>query len=145
MANEKDVREERDRLDELMVRLAQGRLAVGAATMLAPGLVVKVMGLGNGKDPGRDVVARMLASREIALGAGYLLSKGQGRKLWARLGVVVDSFDAVAGLKSRGAKGAAGPGGEPRRVPLWAAAGFTLIAATGSAIGAAKVAKDLRG
>ena len=136
MANEKDVQQEGDRVDDLMVRLAQGRLAVGAATMLAPGLVVKVMGLGNGNDPGRDVVARMLASREIALGAGYLLSRGQGRKLWARLGLVVDSFDALAGLKSRGGD---------EKVPLWAAAGFTLIAATGSAIGAAKVAKDLRG
>lgn len=116
--------------------MAQGRLAVGAVTLLAPGLVVKVMGLGNGRDPGRDVVARMLASREIALGAGYLLSKGPSRKLWVRLGLVVDSFDALAGLKSRG--------GKEDKVPLWAAAGFTLIAATGSAIGAAKAAKDLR-
>jgi hypothetical protein len=136
VAIEKDVQEERDRVDELMVRMAQGRLAVGAVTLLAPGLVVKVMGLGNGRDPGRDVVARMLASREIALGAGYLLSKGPSRKLWVRLGLVVDSFDALAGLKSRG--------GKEDKVPLWAAAGFTLIAATGSAIGAAKAAKDLR-
>jgi len=120
-----------------MVRIAQARLAVGAATMVAPGLVVKVMGLGDGRDPGRDVVARMLASREIALGAGYLLSKGPSRRLWARLGLVVDSFDVLAGLKSRSGKGG--------KVPLWAATGFTMIAATGSAIGLAKVTKDLKG
>ena len=136
MAIEKDVQEERDRVDELMVRMAQGRLVIGTATMLVPGLVVKVMGFGNGTDPGRDVVARMLASREIALGAGYLLSKGPSRKLWARLGLVVDSFDAIAGLKSRSTKGA--------KVPLWAAAGFTAIAAGASMVGAAKVAKDIR-
>src|SRR5690242_6507361 len=104
VAIEKDVQEERDRVDELMVRIAQGRVVIGAATLLAPGLVVKVMGMGNGRDPGRDVVARMLASREIALGAGYLLSKGPSRKLWARLGLVVDSVDALAGLKSRSGK-----------------------------------------
>ncbi|WP_329519367.1 hypothetical protein [Spirillospora sp. NBC_01491] len=73
----------------------------------------------------------MFAAREIALGAGYLLSKGSGRKLWARLGLVVDSLDTVNGLRSR-------PG-----LPLWVAAGAVGVSGGTAAIGAAKVARDI--
>lgn len=117
-----------------MLQVARGRVALGAVALLAPGLAARVMGAGGGKDAGRDLVTRIFASREIALGAGYLLSDGRGRTLWARLGVAVDSLDAVSGLKSRKAG-----------VPLWASAGFSAIAAGAVGLGAAKVAKDLIG
>ncbi|MCW2942381.1 MAG: hypothetical protein JWN00_5366 [Actinomycetia bacterium] len=124
VADVKDVQKE-SRVDELMTRMAYGRVALGAAAFLAPALTVKLMGLGTGN----ELVTRIFASREIALGAGYLLSKDAGRQTWARLGVVVDSLDTVAGIKSRKAG-----------VPLWAAAGFSAVAAGAASIGAAKVA-----
>jgi hypothetical protein len=134
-----DVNEEqrRDRVDDLMVQLAYGRLALGVTAFLAPGLTARVMAAGTGTDPGRDLMTRIFASREIALGAGYLLSRGQGRTIWARLGLAVDALDVVAGVKSRK------PRGDVEGVPLWAAGTFSAIAAGAAGLGAAKVAKDL--
>lgn len=114
-----------------MVQLARGRLALGTAALVAPGLTVKLMGLGRGSDPGRDFVTRMFAAREIALGAGYLCSREPGRKTWARFGLMVDSLDMVSGLRSR------------KTLPLWAIVGASTVAAGAAAVGAAKVARDL--
>ncbi|HEX2313948.1 MAG TPA: hypothetical protein VHJ17_09450, partial [Thermomonospora sp.] len=109
-----DVNEEHeaDRVDGLMVQMARARVAIGVAAFLAPGVAARVMTGTGGPDASRDLVTRIFASREIALGAGYLLSGGRGRATWARLGVAVDALDAVAGLKSRRGRG----GG--RGVPL---------------------------
>ncbi|MQY04276.1 hypothetical protein ACRB68_23270 [Actinomadura sp. RB68] len=114
-----------------MIGVARGRVAIGVAAFALPGLTVKLMGMGGGSDAGRDYVTRMFAAREIALGAGYLLSKGPNRRLWARLGLVVDSLDTVNGLKSRG------------RLPLWVTAGAVGVAGGTAAVGAAKVGRDL--
>ncbi len=94
-----------------MTNLARGRVALGLAALAAPKLTVKLMGLGGAADPGRDLVVRMFAAREIALGAGYLLADDSARRVWARLGLAVDSLDVVSGLKTRGA------------LPLWVTAG----------------------
>ncbi|MCP2337104.1 hypothetical protein [Actinomadura rupiterrae] len=120
-----------ERLDAVMLNVARARIAVGVAAFAAPRLTVKAMGLGGHADAGRDYVTRMFAARELALGAGYLLSRGPARKTWARLGLVVDGLDTVNGLRSR-------PG-----LPLWVAAGATGIAAGATALGAAKVTRDL--
>ncbi|MFG2085833.1 MULTISPECIES: hypothetical protein [unclassified Spirillospora] len=124
----------RDRLDGMMTNLARGRIALGLAAFAAPKLTVKAMGMGGGADPGRDYMVRMFAAREIALGAGYLLSgDDSGRRLWARLGLAVDSLDLVSGVKTR-------PG-----LPLWATAGAVGVAGGAAALGAAKVARDITG
>lgn len=115
----------------MMTNLARGRVAIGLAAFAAPKLAVKLMGLGSAADPGRDYVARMFAAREIALGAGYLLSDDHGRRLWARLGLAVDSLDVLSGLKTRGA------------LPLWVTAGAVGIAGAAAGIGTAKVASDI--
>ncbi|MGI5166977.1 hypothetical protein ACQEU3_21770 [Spirillospora sp. CA-253888] len=121
----------RDRLDDIMLNVARSRVALGAVAFAAPGLTVKVLGMGGAADPGRDYVTRMFAAREIALGAGYLLSKGEARRTWARLGLGVDALDTVTGLKTRG------------RLPLWVTAGAIGVAGGTAGLGAAKVAKDL--
>ncbi|MEV4003328.1 hypothetical protein [Actinomadura sp. NPDC049753] len=129
-----DAKEEdgRDRVDEMATSLARGRVALGLAALAAPRLTVKLMGLGGSADPGRDYVARMFAAREIALGAGYLLSgDDSGRRLWARIGLAVDSIDVASGLKTR------------RGMPLWVTAGAVAVAGGAASIGAAKVARDL--
>lgn len=118
----------------MMTNLARGRVALGLAALAAPRLTVKAMGMGGGADPGRDYMVRAFAAREIALGAGYLLSGDEsGRRLWARLGLAVDSLDLASGMKTR-------PG-----LPLWVTAGAVGVAGSAAALGAAKVARDVMG
>jgi len=114
-----------------MTNLARGRVALGVAALAAPRLTVKLMGMGGGADPGRDYVVRMFGAREVAVGAGYLLSDENGRRLWARLGLAVDALDVTSGLKTR------------KALPLWVTAGAVGIAASAVGIGAAKVASDI--
>lgn len=121
-----------------MVQLARGRAALGVTAFLAPGMTARILGLGREADAGRDLAIRLFASREIALGVGYLLGKGQARAAWARLGVAVDALDAFAAIKSRRVR--RGPA-----VPAWAAAAFSAVALSATGLGAVKVAKDLAG
>ncbi|MEU8343236.1 hypothetical protein [Actinomadura meyerae] len=130
MADEKEV-DGRDKLDAMATNLARGRVALGVAAFAAPGLTVKLMGMGGGSDPGRDYMVRMFAAREIALGAGYLLSDGPARKLWGRLGLLADSLDVVNGLKTR------------KALPLWVTAGAVGVAGAAAGIGAAKAGTDI--
>jgi hypothetical protein len=118
---------ERAKVDGLLRQLAVARVALGTASLLVPGLAAKSMGLGGGHDGGRDYVTRMFAAREIALGAGYLLTRGATRSTLVRLGLAVDTLDTVSGMKSRGA------------VSLWVTAGGTAVSAGAAAIGAAGV------
>ncbi|MCP9953253.1 MULTISPECIES: hypothetical protein [Actinomadura] len=129
-----DAKEEdgRDKVDEMMTALARGRVALGVAAFAAPRLTVKVAGLSGGADPGRDYMVRMFGAREIAVGAGYLLSgEDSGRRMWARLGLAVDSLDLVSGLKTR------------KGLPIWVTAGTVAVAGGAAAVGAAKVVRDL--
>ncbi|MFI0483905.1 hypothetical protein [Actinomadura sp. 9N215] len=123
-----------ERLDGLMTNLARGRIAVGLAALAVPKLTVRLMGLGSGADAGRDYLVRAFGAREIALGAGYLLSgDDSGRRLWTRLGLAVDTLDVLSAAKTR-------PG-----LPLWVTAGAVGIAGGAAGIGAAKTARDLLG
>ncbi|XNL82879.1 hypothetical protein K8Z49_35740 [Actinomadura madurae] len=116
----------------MMTALARGRVALGVAAFAAPRLTVKVAGLSGGADPGRDYMVRMFGAREIAVGAGYLLSgEDSGRRMWARLGLAVDSLDLVSGLKTR------------KGLPIWVTAGTVAVAGGAAAVGAAKVVRDL--
>ena len=122
----------RDTLDGMMTNLARGRVALGLAALAAPKLTVKALGMGGGADAGRDYMARAFGAREIALGAGYLLSRDDsGRRLFARLGLAVDSLDFMSGMKTR-------PG-----LPLWVTAGALSVSGGAAALGAAKVARDV--
>ena len=121
----------RDVLDDVLLNLARARVAFGAAVFASPRLSVRFMGLGRGTDSGRDYLTRMFAAREIALGVGYLLSDGSGRRTWARLGLLVDSLDVLGAVKAR------------KGVPLWVTAGAVGAAGGYAAVGAAKAAKDL--
>jgi hypothetical protein len=73
----------------------------------------------------------MFAAREIALGAGYLLADDPARRVWARLGLAVDSLDVLSGLQTR------------KALPLWVTAGAVGVAGGAAGIGAAKVASDI--
>jgi hypothetical protein len=125
--------QKRDKVDDLMLQLARGRVALGVTAFALPALTVRLMGMGKGSDPGRDFVTRMFAAREIALGAGYLLSKEPNRKLWARLGLAVDGLDTLNAMRSR------------KGLPLWVSAGATVVTGGCTALGAAKVTRDIVG
>nr|BFE33021.1 hypothetical protein GCM10010200_052720 [Actinomadura rugatobispora] len=114
-----------------MLSLARGRVALGVVAFAAPGLTAKLLGGAKTADGSRDLVTRMFAAREIAVGAGYLLSKDSDRRLWARVGLAIDTLDTVGGLRTR------------KNVPVWASAGVLAAAGGCTALGAAKVAKDI--
>ncbi|MFI0373653.1 hypothetical protein ACH35V_37835 [Actinomadura sp. 1N219] len=123
-----------DKLDGVMTNLARGRIALGLAALAAPKLTVRLMGMGSGADAGRDYLVRAFGAREVALGAGYLLSGDEsGRRLWTRLGLAVDALDTLSAVKTR-------PG-----LPLWVTAGAVGVAGGAAGLGAAKVARDLLG
>ncbi|WP_240808449.1 MULTISPECIES: hypothetical protein [Actinomadura] len=126
--------EGRDRLDGAMKNLARGRIAFGLAALTAPKLTVRLMQMGSGDDAGRDYLVRAFGAREVALGAGYLLSGDEsGRRLWTRLGFGIDVLDTLSAAKTR-------PG-----LPLWVTAATVGIAGGCAGLGAAKVARDLMG
>ena len=87
-----------DQVGDLLCGVAMARLAIGAAAFVAPRLSMKLIGLAGKSDGGRDFVVRLFASREIVLGAGYLASGGDSRRLWTQLGVLADAGDLLASL-----------------------------------------------
>lgn len=72
------------------------RLAVGVLSWLAPNLVTRMFAVDPGANPNAPYIMRLFAVRDAVLALGVLLSDGDARRLWLRLGVVVDSADAAA-------------------------------------------------
>lgn len=77
--------------------LSLGRIAIGATTLASPDLAGKLFRLDNRANPQLPYMARMFASREIALGAVTLLARGRSRRALAAVGIAVDASDAYAG------------------------------------------------
>jgi hypothetical protein len=77
-------------------------------------------------------MARVFGIRAIALGAGYLVSEGEARRLWQRLAFACDISDTIAGA------------GHLRRgdMPPSTALPLTSMTGTYAAIGAARIALD---
>jgi hypothetical protein len=80
--------------------LSLGRIAIGATTLASPELAGKLFRLDTRANPQLPYMARMFASREIALGAVTLMSRGRSRRALAALGVAVDASDAYAGYEA---------------------------------------------
>jgi hypothetical protein len=78
--------------------LSLGRIAIGATTLASPDLAGKLFRLDVGSNPQLPYMARMFASREIALGAITLVSRGKARRALVALGMAVDGSDAYAGF-----------------------------------------------
>ncbi len=115
--------------------LAVGRLVLGAAGRLAPHATARAF---RAEDPGSAELAymtRVFGARAIALGSGYLLSRGEARRTWQRLALGVDVADTIAGV------------GHLRRRDIARPKALALTALTGTyaAIGAARLARDLGG
>ena len=88
--------------------LALGRIAIGATALASPELAGKLFRLDSRANPQLPYMTRMFASREIALGAVTLASRGGTRRALTAVGIAVDSADAYAGYDA-GATGAVSP------------------------------------
>ncbi len=77
--------------------LALGRIAIGAGALTSPDLATKLFRLDGANNKQLPYMIRMFGSREIALGAATLVSKGAARRQLIALGIAVDGADAFAG------------------------------------------------
>ena len=88
---------------DLAVGVAAGRIAIGAVSLLAPGLVGRAM---TGRDEamgGTALFVRMVGARDLGLGLGVLLALDRGAPVrgWLEASAVVDGIDAGACLLAR--------------------------------------------
>ena len=115
--------------------LAVGRLVLGAAGRLAPHATARAFRADDPDSAELAYMTRVFGARAIALGSGYLLSRGEARRTWQRLALGVDVADTIAGV------------GHLRRRDIAAPKALALTALTGAyaAIGAARLARDLAG
>jgi hypothetical protein len=89
------------------------RAFAGVSIWVAPGLTARFFGFKP--DRGQFYVGRLAGSRQVALAAGTLLSDGEARRLWLRLGLICDVLDTAAaaiagGKRDSPPKQAAGTG-----------------------------------
>jgi hypothetical protein len=102
--------------------LAGLRAAIGLGAWLVPRVAGRLFGLDARDNPQSPYLARLFGARDVALGAGAVLSEGEARALWLRTGVACDVADAVAGVAA-GGRGYLGP--------------VSAALVTGTAVGAA--------
>lgn len=116
--------------DRGVAALAVGRLALGAASVLAPRQVVKSFGMKP--EPALVYLTQVFGARAMALGSSWLLLRGEQRDLVQRIALAVDTSDTLAGLS------AFRQGGVPK------ASAAALIAMTGgyAAVGAVRAFRD---
>ncbi|MEZ5141170.1 MAG: hypothetical protein R2726_01430 [Acidimicrobiales bacterium] len=78
--------------------LAAGRVAVGGALVVAPGVAGRSWIDDAARTPAAKVVLRALGIRDLVLGAGALiaLERGEPVREWVLLGAACDAVDAAA-------------------------------------------------
>jgi hypothetical protein len=103
---------------------ALGRVAVGAAYVLAPGPAARSWIRAD--NAGVRVLAAALGARDAGIGLGVLraVREGHGARSWVRAGVLADTVDLVATLRAR------------RELSFVAVAGVVVLAAGSVAAGA---------
>jgi hypothetical protein len=88
---------------DLAVSLAFGRIAIGATSLVAPGLLACTMTGREGSGGGTRLFVRMVGARDLALGLGVLvaLDRRAAVRGWLEVSAVVDGIDAVALVLAR--------------------------------------------
>ena len=88
---------------DLALGLAGGRIAVGVASLLAPGLVGRAMMGPEGHSSGIRLLLRVVGVRDLALGIGVLVALDRDAPVrgWLQASAVVDSLDAAGSLLAR--------------------------------------------
>jgi hypothetical protein len=78
--------------------LSLGRIAVGAVALARPDVAAGLFGLDLANNPQGPYVTRLFGSREIAIGALTLVSRGSARRNLVLAGIAVDLADAATGV-----------------------------------------------
>jgi hypothetical protein len=88
---------------DLAVSLARGRIAFGAVSLLAPGLVARTMTGGGHSEGGTRLFVRMVGARDLGVGVGLqvALDRDAPTRGWLEASAVVDGIDAAACLLAR--------------------------------------------
>jgi hypothetical protein len=81
------------------VGLAQGRIAIGGVSLLAPGWTAGTMTTRGGS----SLFVRMVGARDIGLGLGTLIALGRGTPArgWLEASALVDGLDVAACVLAR--------------------------------------------
>jgi hypothetical protein len=89
----------------LASQLATGRVAMGAAMLLAPTLVARSWVGRRGADPGARLIMTAVGARDVGLGLGLARALRAGRDAtpWLRAGTFADAVDLMATLRERDA------------------------------------------
>jgi hypothetical protein len=85
-------------VDQVVQGLVGGRAAIGVGSFLAPGLTGRLFGLDPAANPQAPFLARLFASRDVALAYGLATSTGSARAQWLRVGIACDIADAAAAV-----------------------------------------------
>jgi hypothetical protein len=88
---------------DVAVGLAGGRIAIGVASLLAPGLVARAMTAPDGDSGGTRLLLRVVGARDLALGIGVLVALDRHAPVqgWLRASAVADGLDAAGALLAR--------------------------------------------
>jgi len=91
--------EERD----LAVALARGRIAFGAVSLLAPGLLARAMTGADESEGGTRLFVRMIGARDLGVGLGLqvALDRDAPTRGWLEASAVIDGIDAGASVLAR--------------------------------------------
>lgn len=93
------------RAHDAMRGLAMFRIVLGTFAWVAPGLMNRAFGVPSREDSAAlQYMNRVFGVRAVALGTGYLSSRGEARRLWHRLWLLCDAADTAmgAGMVARG-------------------------------------------
>ena len=122
---------DRDPLLPALRGLAVGRIALGIASLVAPGLLARVLRVTP--TPELSYMTRIFGARAIALGLGYLTTPPAERPRWQRLALLVDITDTTHGAVHL------------VRGDLPKPAAVTMVGLTGGymSVGATRFARDL--
>src|SRR5687767_2774070 len=88
---------------DLAVGLAGGRIAIGVASILAPGVVGRAMMGPDGDSGGTRLFLRAVGARDLVLGLGVIVALDRAAPVrgWLRVSAVVDGLDAAGCLLAR--------------------------------------------
>lgn len=88
---------------QLALTVARGRVVLGLAAVMAPGLTTRVMSRRRQSGGMAPVFARMLGGRDVALGLGAVIALDRGKPVrgWLEGAVLADTVDCVASVLAR--------------------------------------------
>jgi hypothetical protein len=92
--------------------IARGRIIMGLATLVVPGLVLRGLFGRHASTPSARVLARMFGARELVLGVGTVTSVKEGTQdaEWVSACAVADAVDGLAMAFSPGVPRRSRPG-----------------------------------